>query len=74
MDYGIAIIMSKFNQFTVEDIKKLSINQYKAWLNHAANLLSGTLMNKIELSYKDTRDSSLRTKLQQLQSEAEARK
>lgn len=72
MDHQISMIMNTF-RFTVDEVKRLSLNQYKAYLHHAANLISAYRQGEVETAYKETKDEKLRARLKQLKAEAEAR-
>jgi len=73
MDHAFSVIMNMFG-FTVDEIKKLSINQYSAYVHHAVNLMAGYRQGEMEFAYKNTKDTKLKNRLQQLKAEAEARK
>ena len=73
MDYAIGIIMNIFNM-KIEEVTKLGIDQYKTYLRHAMNVMVGYRQGEMDFSYKETKDNTLRNRLEQLKKEAEARK
>ena len=72
MDHGFAMIMNMFG-LTINQIKKLSVNQFSAYLHHATNLLAGYRQGEMEFAYKSTKEDALRKRLNELKADAERR-